>query len=140
MKYWWTISGEEQVERWENVLRVLREMTPHERRKHWDMGTWGEKTECGTVACAAGRCGLDSWFRRRGFRMTFSRYAFENQPGEIEYEWNSELSVPASDFFGHDGTQKIFLNGHRRSVGKVIKEVEAYIEELKQEVKADEAA
>jgi hypothetical protein len=59
------------IARWENALRVLETMTPHERRKHFNMARWGQKTECGTVACLAGHCSLDPWFRRRGFRGSF---------------------------------------------------------------------
>jgi hypothetical protein len=104
------------IERWENVLRVLRALTPHQRRKHWNMETWGTKTECGTVACAAGHCAMDSWFRRRGFK----------------YGKHLELIMFAPDFFGHEGTNNIFYNTEPRSVGQVIKEVRAHIKELKQ--------
>src|SRR5688572_17549276 len=140
MKYWDNITPAQQIERWENVLRVLRALTPHQRRKHWNMSWWGEKTECGTVACAAGHCGLDPWFRRRGFRMDFERIEFENELGKIEYEWNADLNVPVSHFFGREGSGSIFLNGKVRPVSKVIEEVKAHIRQLKEEPKADEAA
>ena len=62
---------QELIERWVNVERVLNSMPEHDRQHHWDMGMWGEKTDCGTVACAAGHCGMDPWFRERGFELTF---------------------------------------------------------------------
>src|SRR6267378_1550966 len=71
MKHWDDITPKEQIARWEQVLRVLRGLTKHERKKHFNMGFFGQKTSCGTVACAAGHCGLDPWFRRRGFKLDF---------------------------------------------------------------------
>lgn len=62
---------EQIIERWENVLRVLTSMTRHERNRHFEMIDWGRKTSCGTIACAAGHCSLDPWFRRRGFSGEF---------------------------------------------------------------------
>lgn len=64
---------EQIIERWENVIRVLRNLTPHQRKYHFDMTTFGRKTDCGTVACAAGHCSLDPWFRRRGFLANFTK-------------------------------------------------------------------
>lgn len=133
MKNWTDCTKKERIARWENVERVLSEMTPHERRKHWNMGTWGKKTDCGTIACAAGHCGLDPWFRRREFKLNFRM-----TPGGCEAE-NCELCkdeplAPVAiisdvhDFFGDNN---IFFNGAHRPVSKVIKEVRAYIKELK---------
>ena len=126
MKYWDSCTKRERIERWEQCLRVLKNLSPHERRKHWDMRNWGRKTDCGTVACAAGHCGLDPWFRRRGFclipeEMDDSRNAsgyFKDEAGPIY-------------FFGPDGTQEIFWNSDPRPVSQVIREVKAYIKELK---------
>ena len=61
------VDLERLIERWENGLRVLKAMDPHEREKHFNMALWGKKTDCGTLACAAGHMSLDPWFRRRGF-------------------------------------------------------------------------
>lgn len=115
----------EQIERWEQCLRVLETMPAHEREHHFDMSDWGTKTECGTVACAAGHCGLDAWFRERGFQMDVvacdcgakNCYAAEisNVPG----------------FFGVLGAESIFYNATERSVETVIKEVRAHLESLK---------
>jgi hypothetical protein len=56
------------IERYEQVKRVLEGLDEHARKHHWDMSIWGTKTDCGTVACAAGHCSLDPWFQERGFR------------------------------------------------------------------------
>lgn len=51
------------LESWEQCLRVLRAMTPHEREAHFNMDFWGRKTPCGTVVCIAGACAFDSFFQ-----------------------------------------------------------------------------
>lgn len=117
------------VERWENVLRVLRALTPHQRKKHWDMETYGEVTDCGTVACAAGHCGMDPWFRRRGFKAT----PVDSHPNDFLHGGTKvlELSLYLPDFFGHAGAHGILWNATRRPVGTVIREVRDHIKWLK---------
>jgi len=115
----------EKIERWENAIRVLKRLTPHERRKHWQMGWWGEKNECGTVACAAGHCALDPWFRRRGLRMDF-HYLRRIKVWELEFN-----SGCVGEFFGEEGTRSIFYDGSNRSVACVIREIKHYIRFLK---------
>lgn len=123
------LYAETLIERWENVLRVLRALTPHQRRKHWDMETFGVKTPCGTVACAAGHCGLDPWFRRRGFKTTATRERGQAHFGSgLDFR---EGQIEA--FFGTRGARDIFFNGTHRSVGQVIKEVKSHIRQLKAE-------
>jgi hypothetical protein len=119
MRYWDRLSKEERIERWQNVLRVLRALTPHERKRHFDMSWWGLKTDCGTVACAAGHCGMDPWFRRRGFKLRFGKDA---KIGE---------SPSVTEFFGFEGAHGIFLNSTIRPVGLVIKEIRQHIKNLK---------
>jgi hypothetical protein len=106
------------IEIWMNVERVLDAMPEHERQKHWDMSQWGAKTDCGTVACAAGHCGLDPWFRERNFKLDF------NKRGE------SKIS-DVTAFFGFTGAQRIFFNSDKRPVEKVLAEVREYIDELR---------
>ncbi len=101
------------LERWENCLRVLLGLTRHERRKHFSMRTWGQKTACGTVACAAGFCGLDPWFRRRGLKL------------DLEDE---NLTIDPDEFFIY-GAQRIFYNEGTHA--KVVARVRALIKEIK---------
>lgn len=115
-------SHKQQVERWENVVRVLRALTPHQRRKHWNMGEWTQATECGTVACAAGHCGMDPWFRRRGFKMG---------PKNLRDPWSLELFSYPEDFFGEVGSQSIFYGNGKGTVSQIIKKVDAHIKRLK---------
>lgn len=106
------------IERWTHVARVLDSMPEHERQHHWNMATWGEKTTCGTIACAAGTCGLDPWFRERGFTLNFT------DQGEAEIS-NVE------SFFGLEGSKRIFFNSKQRPVETVLGEVREYLDELR---------
>ena len=51
------------VEALKQAIRIL-ETIPE---ANFNMHTFGEKTDCGTVACIAGHCMLDPWFISRGF-------------------------------------------------------------------------
>lgn len=125
MKNWEDATQAQKVERWENVARVLKNLSPHERRQHWSMRTWGEKNECGTVACAAGHCGLDPYFRRRGFKLNF---VFNKDMEDWDTDFEDDDVI---EFFGSEGTFEIFLDTNVRPVGAVIREVKAYIKHLK---------
>ena len=135
MKSWENCTRAQKIERWENCLRVLRALSPHERKKHWNMGLWAEKTACGMGACAAGHCALDPWFRRRGFKVSFvlDEGPSEDYPNGI---WSSVWAgedglVPTTEFFGNRGCGAVFHNGRDRQVSQVIKEVKAHIKWLK---------
>ena len=121
------------IERWENVVRVLTELPPHEKRKHFDMANWGVTNECGTVACAAGHCGLDPWFNKQGLKL-LPYDGIENCFLE-DLEMSEALGefangVDVADFFGTVGSVNIFFNTNKRSVGKVIQECKAHIKYL----------
>lgn len=120
----------EQIERWENVARVLREMPAHDREHHWNMETFGELTECGTVACAAGHCGLDPWFRARGWALDFEPCTCEACKADPNGNLYQRLPDPR-DFFGTLGAEGIFYNSTRRSVEAVLFEVETYLQLLR---------
>lgn len=129
MKLWDDVSKKTRIERWENVVRVLRSLTPHERRKHWNMHVWGEKTDCGTVACAAGHCSFDPWFRARGLKQNFTWFKGDEYSGP---QWESDFDDESVVlFFGLEGASSIFWNSSQRPVGTVIRECLAYIKELK---------
>jgi hypothetical protein len=136
MKKWDALTWEERIARWEQAARVLKELSPHAKRKHFNMSFWGEKTDCGTVACAAGHCGLDPWFRRRGFKMDFKPIDewYNEKTDTIEPGFIPEIS-DAADFFGYTGSEMIFYNGDHRSVRTVIREIKDYVKELKAKAK-----
>jgi hypothetical protein len=141
VKYWSSLTDDQKIERWENVLRVLRSLTPHQRKKHWDMGDWGRETECGTVACAAGHCGLDPWFRRRGFQLNFVPNAYFNAESDEPSDRSvCKMPVDPERFFGYVGYDEIFTNGAMNTVDEVIVAVKAHIKQLKKEAKENEAA
>lgn len=118
-------TNAELIERWEQCLRVLEQMPEHEREKHWDMSDWGNRTPCGTVACAAGHCGMDAWFRDRGFRMDILKC----DCGSPDC-YNVEISN-VNEFFGDEGADHIFCNSRQRPVEAVIEEVKAHIARLR---------
>ena len=119
MKTFYEKTQKQQVEIWENVLRVLRSLTPHERKKHWNMADFIEETPCGTVCCAAGHCAFDSWFMKRGWKAERNEFGLN--------VWNANIH----DYFGEVGSRGIFHNFDSRPVGQVIKEVRAHIKKLK---------
>lgn len=112
------------VERWENALRVLQQMTTHERRRHFNMGSWGQKTECGTIACLAGHCSIDPWFKHRGFTSAFEKIT-KNHPPQLCFT-GQEPEI----FFGHGGYNAIFLNCCA-TFTEVVRDVKKHIKWLK---------
>lgn len=61
-----TARVKELIKNWENAQRVMRKLTKHERKKHFNMGYWGRMTPCGTVQCIAGFCAFDKYFNKFG--------------------------------------------------------------------------
>lgn len=109
------------IERWTQALRVLTKMSKHERERHFDMSHWGQKTECGTVACLAGHCSLDPWFRRRGFA---SKFATRDEGGGLYFSGQYP-----SEFFGEKGYLNVFLafNCSHPEVVKLTREHISYL-------------
>lgn len=66
------------IARWENAARVMDAMDDHTRTKHFNMAFWGKRTHCGTVACLAGHCGFDPWFREHGMAAEFLDQDYED--------------------------------------------------------------
>lgn len=103
-------TNKQLVERWQNALRVLTSMSRHERKKHFDMGSFGYQSECGTVACAVGHCSLDPWFRRRGFSASINddgELQLNHPPKELLFG-RDEWGTACINFFG-DGAAGIFF-------------------------------
>lgn len=121
-----TATGPLIIERWENAARVLQALPAHVKRNHWDMGIWGNLTECGTIACAAGHCGLDPWFRRRGFTLNFDK------------KGNYDIT-DARSFFGGIGTEEIFYYQSDRPVSHVVREIKAHIKWLREPYGCDDS-
>ena len=122
VKLWDDLTPAQKVKRWEGVERVMKKLTPHQRKNHFCMSYWGIETSCGTIACVAGHCGLDASFRRQGFRLTFNG-AFENCDGP--------QPLPFFGTAGHDG---IFMksDANYEQVRFLISE---YLKELRAEAK-----
>jgi hypothetical protein len=85
------------VDALQETLRLLLSLSDHQV----DLHTWGEKGDCGTVACAMGWAGGDPWFNKRGFH----RYDDNFVP---RYMYRSGWTA-ISDFFKSNGTIVHFL-------------------------------
>lgn len=110
------------VERWENCLRVLENMSEHDRTQHWNMSLYMKTTACGTIGCAAGHCSMDPWFQEQGLKPEKSWDGYWYLPDNIDLD----------TFFGYRGSRDIFHNYTKRSVEDVIEEVRIHIEWLKE--------
>lgn len=143
MKTWEDCTYEEKLDRWLNAKRVLVKLPKHVRMEHWNMSHWGIVTDCGTVCCAAGHCGLDPWFRKRGFKLKPVKlsdfYNSDSTPHNLDEaekmglargQGGFENDVSVEDFFG-GGSHRIFGNGDSRSVNDVIGEIRDHINSLK---------
>lgn len=113
------------IQRYEELIRVMRGLSRHERKNHFDMANWGIDTDCGTVCCAAGHAGHDAWFRRRGF-------VFREVSNTLSF--GDELSWTAVGMF-FDGEPASYYTNHPvfkqpNSVGEVIRAAKKRIKEL----------
>ena len=122
VKFWDELTPKQKVIRWASAVRCIENLTPHERKHHFDMGDWIQETECGTVGCAAGHCGLDPNIRKQGFAWQWKKEIF-----------NSFFSIDPRDFYGDDATDSIFL-GPESEYKHVLKEMKLYLKKLQNEV------
>lgn len=128
--FWDDASPEERILRWKKGIEYLESLEPHERTKHFRMDFWGYKNKCGTVACAAGHLGLFKWFRDRGLRLKVAPSARV----ALADDWTASDSWPELDpdeFFGTYGADAIFYNGDKRTMKRVIAEMQGYLFKLK---------
>lgn len=114
-------SQEQLIERWTQCLRVLANLSPHEREEHFNMSEYLATTACGTVGCAAGHCSMDPWFHEQGL------IPYENSDGS----WYLPHNVNLDDFFGRRGSRDIFHNYKHRPIEHVMEEIREHIEWLK---------
>lgn len=130
MKAWNSCTIKEKIERWRNVNRVLKGLSPHQKKAHFNMSFWGKKTECGTVACAGGFCSLDPWFHKQGLVGEIA----EDSDGTFVLRVNGlnygNIYYLMNRFFGYEGSDGIFANMRERSVTQVMKEVSEHIKTL----------
>lgn len=104
---WDHATNAQKIERAAKLVEVLEGLTMHEQRKHFDMGDWLYKTDCGTVGCAAGFCGLNPWFRARGFKIDLVP---EVDINGNKY-FNMIFGMKPDVFFGKEIQEEIFTNG-----------------------------
>lgn len=143
MKEWNELTIDEKIRRWEHVDLTLKNLSPHEKRKHFNLGEWGKKTECGTVACVAGHCGLDPYFRRQGFKLEFKFVSFHFGSKEGYWEMDNDIANDAHAFFGNEGYHLVFLGEDvkgKQTVSDARKAVQRYVKELKEQKRCEEEA
>lgn len=99
----------ELVNRWRLAEQVMLAMPEHEKEKHFDMGVWGEQTPCGTVACLAGHCSMDSRFHELGFKSELKMHC--KDCSEVKLVFTGEKP---EDFFGRCGYNTILTTNQLR--------------------------
>src|SRR5437660_2654673 len=75
--------------RFKQLIRVLKALTPHQRKKRFIMSDWTKETPCGTARCAAGYAAVDPWFIRRGFQLAFDSQAVEGPRFDQVDQWGA---------------------------------------------------
>src|SRR5437660_12210600 len=75
--------------RFKQLIRVLKALTPHQRKKHFIMSDWTKETSCGTARCAAGYAAVDPWFIRRGSQLAFDSQAVEVPGFDRVEQWSA---------------------------------------------------
>lgn len=123
---WNDATDAEKVLRVEKAIETLASMTLHEQRNHFDMSDWVYKNDCGTIACAAGQCAIQPWFRRRGFVFSIRDAGFTN--------------MYPNTFFGDELYDQVFVSqkftnlSGREAHKAVLKAIRLYLVKLKAEV------
>lgn len=107
MKEYNLCNNAERVERFQQAIRVMSDMTAERIENEFNMSTWGEKTACGTVACAAGWCAMDPWFNERGLMMAEIERT-DSYSGETWVDFTFSKEGNASQFFGEAAVDAVF--------------------------------
>lgn len=145
---WDLIPLADKVERAERIVTVLSNLSGHQVDKHFDMGQWAEKTDCGTVGCAAGQCAMDPWFQRRGFGVIFEKRS--NRDGSDPFYMWEWTGLDPQLFFGSDlyhgvftcndlivkfakSSQDLVVRTPRDSRRRVVAKVRRYVRLLKRQ-------
>lgn len=113
------------LERLDQGLRVLTNLSQHDRTEHWNMEEWAVVTSCGTIGCAGGHMAMDPWFNERGLYLTFTNVL---KPNDCQCEdckkraVRGQLSVGPQHFFGM-AVANVMTNSTKRPVDTVIEEL-----------------
>ena len=141
-KIWDELNPAEKVERWSHAVDVIAGLSEHERTYHFNMAVWGDITDCGTIGCAAGFCGMDPEFKEQGLEMEIISYHCDKKHHEVIWP-----KIRPFEFFGSYAYDRIFVNPEftdpdhhenrqfgtsgRATHARVLKEMQEYLEELK---------
>ena len=94
IKEWDELTPKQKVKRWATAVQVIENLSDHEIKDHFKMGTWVEKTDCGTVGCAAGLLACNPTVRRQGFEVLWERRQTRwggKHGGIIDGQWTQIL-------------------------------------------------
>lgn len=109
------ISPKAYLERWEQGLRLLLNMTPEVRTHQLDMRTGGYRTAGYTVGCLAAHCSLHPWFRVRRFTSDWVASSEDQDSQELRF-----TGLHPEDFFGRYGHNQVLFNTSLQYEGLVI--------------------
>lgn len=138
---WDDATPEEQILRASKLVETLEGLTLHEQRKHFNMSDWLWKSECGTIGCAAGQCGVRPWFRNRGFKIDLVQDKDLDTGKLIKDSFSTHFpELQTEEFFGNDIDDNIFTNGKFTKQGggrevykQVLNAARLYVKKLRAE-------
>ncbi len=115
---------EKYVERWKNLIRVLKNVKDEELQ----METFFDR--CGTEACAAGWAARDPWFQQQGFYVVPSVSTKDGRPWDVGYNCYRGLAA-CEVFFDENYIDNVFIiGGYPREATITPQMVIAKIEEI----------
>ena len=98
------ISPKAYLERWEQALRLLLNMTPEVRTQQLDMRTGGYRAAGNTIGCLASHCSFHPWFRARGFTSDWVSSPEDRDSQELRF-----TGLHPEDFFGRYGHNHVLF-------------------------------
>lgn len=136
---WDDATPEERILRASKLVETLEGLTLHEQRKHFNMSDWLWKSECGTIGCAAGQCGVRPWFRSRGFKIDLVQDKYSDTGKLIKDSFSTDFpALQTQEFFGDDIDDNIFTNdkftkqgGGREVYKQVLNAARLYVKKLR---------
>lgn len=133
------VTTKQQIERFKKLIDTMQGLSLHEKRKHFDMANWGQRTECGTTMCAAGFCGSRKWFQNRGFSFVPPRRKGLGATGTLKLGktlgWEALckfFSLEYDPFFDEPGDEAEAIFRTPRTVREVISAAKKRIRHLKE--------
>lgn len=115
------------LDRLDQGLRVLSNLSEHDRTEHWNMEEWATLTPCGTIGCAGGHMAMDPWFNEHGLYLVFTDMLKPDDCHCVDCQQRAmrgQLSIGPQTFFGRLVCD-VMTNSYKRPVETVIAELHA---------------